>query len=343
MGKELRSITSERLFGHLKGQRVLLIGVGGGGDVVGTLPTYLDLERLGALPQTGGLTWKRRQHDPKALPRHIHEFRDLVKVNDWIGLADQATSVDGIRHIEADVSAALGGRKVLTIDISGGVARVREALREYTQGNGIAQIIAIDVGGDALCAGHETTIKSPLCDQIMLAALARFQGAILGVIGLGADGELAPSDFHQRFDALLQLGAYQGALEIYPRDIKRLHRVLAVAKTECSKHPVRIAAQTPVGKIREVHALMNCPRPDVRKAMDPIMAIDLRAGTRTGELSALTGFTLYFDLPKVYASSQFSHILDESLGVWELNEVLVQRGYVTEIIEDVLCRRELRL
>lgn len=342
MVSDLRTATSESLFGHLKGQRALLIGVGGGGDVVGTLPTYFDLERLGALPQTGGLTWKRRPHDPKALPRHVHEFRNLVRINDWIGLVDQETSVEGIKHIEADVAAALGGRKVLTIDVSGGAARVRAALREYTEDNEIAQVIAIDVGGDALCRGHEATIKSPLCDQIMLAALAEFPGAILGVIGLGADGELSMADFYERFDVLLKLGAYQGALEIHPGDLGRLQQVLVAAKTECSKHPVRIAAQTPPWKVHEVHALMNCAKPDPRKAMNSIATVDLRAGTRTGELTELTGFTLYFDLPKVYTSNRFSHFLDETLGVWELNKVLVQKGYITEIIEDVVCQRRLK-
>ncbi len=80
-------------------------------------------------------------------------------------------------------------------------ARVRAALEEYVTDQDIGQIIGIDVGGDALCVGSEPTIRSPLCDQIMLAAVSRFPGAVLGVIGLGADGDL-PMVSHGRANGI---------------------------------------------------------------------------------------------------------------------------------------------
>lgn len=131
MARDIRTATCERLFGHLKGRKVLLIGIGGGGDVIGTLPTYWDVQRVGALPQTGGLTWKRKQHDPKGAPRHIGEFQHILRVNSCIGLIGPETCVSaGTKHIEADVATALGGELLIALDVSAGAGRVRAALEE---------------------------------------------------------------------------------------------------------------------------------------------------------------------------------------------------------------------
>lgn len=144
------------------------------------------------------------------------------------------------------------------------------------------------------------------------------------------------TDFYPRFDALLQAGGYQGALEIHPEDLAGMHQVLAAEKSESSKHAVQVAEGTPRERVEEVHALMNSKDPEVKRAvLESVTSTDLRAGTRKGELSVLSGFTLYFALPTVYTSSQFSKLIDDSLDVLRLNRLLVRKGYSTELTDSI--------
>lgn len=53
-----------------KSTRALVIGVGGGGDVVGALATARFLEFCGLSVHLGGLPWERFIYDPK--PGYVH-------------------------------------------------------------------------------------------------------------------------------------------------------------------------------------------------------------------------------------------------------------------------------
>ena len=44
--------------------KALVIGVGGGGDIVGTIPTARFLELFGISCVLGGLSWERFVYDP---------------------------------------------------------------------------------------------------------------------------------------------------------------------------------------------------------------------------------------------------------------------------------------
>ena len=58
-------------------RRPLVIGMGGGGDVVGALATAEFARRYdGAEPLLGGLTWERRPIDPLPGPRSVEEIVD---------------------------------------------------------------------------------------------------------------------------------------------------------------------------------------------------------------------------------------------------------------------------
>ncbi len=206
---------AEKVLGDLRGVSVMVIGIGGGGDIIGAIPTYCELLRLGANPILAGLSWKRYAHDPAARPRAISEFENINAFDDVIGIVNANTSIrgGGIQHVEADACAILNGL-VLTIDITGGVAKVRASLLNFMETYEIGKVVAIDVGGDVLCTGYEPTLRSPLCDQILLKVISSINGAILGVAGLGADGELLLERFSDLFPQLISSNAYIGALAI---------------------------------------------------------------------------------------------------------------------------------
>src|SRR5262249_6091967 len=129
---EKRLKICQELFDCLRSRKVLVIGIGGGGDILGTLPTCFDLKRLGAIPILGGLTFKRIEHDPKGGPRKIDEFKNTKQFNECIGLVTKDSCLEnGIRHIEADLAGTLPDIDFINIDISAGAAKIRQCLREY--------------------------------------------------------------------------------------------------------------------------------------------------------------------------------------------------------------------
>ena len=60
-----------------RGAHALVIGVGGGGDVVGALATARFLEFCGLHFTLGGLPWERFVYDPLPGPRQLLEVRNV--------------------------------------------------------------------------------------------------------------------------------------------------------------------------------------------------------------------------------------------------------------------------
>lgn len=329
-----RSEVAERILGPYRNQRVLVVGIGGGGDVVSTLPTCFDLERVGAYPIPAGLTWKRVVHDTYGRPRPIDQFDHVTQINDLIGEANPHTRTrDGGTQIEANISRALGGIPVGMIDISPGVARLREALEHYRQLRSIDVILGVDAGGDVLCFGHEPTLESPICDQTVLAAISTMPGALLGVFGFGADGEMSLDAFRERFRTLNEIGAYRALLPVATEDISRMQAALLEAPTEASRLPMQVAQIISAERLLEVGALMNGGAPVLEQAIGSCREIPMRDGLRTARLSDLSATTMFFEPHKVFRSSRFNELIREDHSIDQVHEVLTQAGITTEFTE----------
>ncbi|KAB2823543.1 MAG: DUF1152 domain-containing protein, partial [Candidatus Dadabacteria bacterium] len=153
-------------------KRAILIGIGGGGDIVGTIPTADLLGMFGILCEFGGLSWERSVIDPMPGPRKFDEVRNARKLNDavWFANKDTVTST-GVRFAESGVAEVLG-RETLLIDINPGPRAVAEGILHAAEVLDADLIIGIDVGGDLLAFGNEPGLMSPLADSIMTAAFA---------------------------------------------------------------------------------------------------------------------------------------------------------------------------
>src|ERR1700744_2038864 len=79
-----------------RARRPLVIGMGGGGDVVGALATA-ELCRLydEAEPVLGGVAWERGPIDPEPGPRRTQEIEDAEQLARGILLAGARTRVRG--------------------------------------------------------------------------------------------------------------------------------------------------------------------------------------------------------------------------------------------------------
>src|SRR5438105_15910809 len=114
-------------------RKALVLGVGGGGDVVGAIPTARFLELFGITCVLGGLSWERFVYDPQPGTRTLAEVmhaRPLAPTV-WLASAETATTA-GVRFAESRV-AELYGAETLLVDLSQGAAGVVAGLRAALQ------------------------------------------------------------------------------------------------------------------------------------------------------------------------------------------------------------------
>src|SRR5437868_11369525 len=112
--------------------RPLVLGMGGGGDVVGALATaeFMRLYDSGQ-PVLGGLSWERRPIDPVPGPRRPSEIEGAEELAPGIMLAGSETRVRGrdVYFSESRMAGFLGQRSVL-VDIHDGPAAIGQGLGE---------------------------------------------------------------------------------------------------------------------------------------------------------------------------------------------------------------------
>ena len=88
-------------------RRALVIGVGGGGDVVGALVTARFLEFCGLEFRLGGLSWERSVYDPIPGPRSLDEVENVRSLHRraWLANAETKTNT-GVYFAESRMAAA---------------------------------------------------------------------------------------------------------------------------------------------------------------------------------------------------------------------------------------------
>ena len=153
-------------------KRPLIIGIGGGGDVVGALAVAEHCRLFhGADPIIGGVSWERRPIDPEPGPRAAAEIANASEIAPGVLAASGDTVIAGrgIPFAESRMAGLLGVQTVL-VDVTIGPRALAAGLAGGGAAMGADLIVFLDVGGDALAHGDEPGLGSPLCDAVMLAA-----------------------------------------------------------------------------------------------------------------------------------------------------------------------------
>jgi hypothetical protein len=291
----------------------LVVGMGGGGDVVGALATG-EHARIydGAEPVLGGLTWERRPFDPVPGPRGAAEIAGATELAPGILLAGPQTRLDD-RHVvfaESRMAEFLGEPTVL-IDINAGAAAVAEGLAGAIEALRCDLLVLVDVGGDVIAHGDEPGLRSPLADSVMLAAGGRLstsgQPVLLGIFGIGCDAELTPDEVLGRLATVAQDGGLCGARGLTAPVAERMEAAMELVSTEASAQAVR-AFRGDFG----------------------VRAI--RGGTRTLELSSLAAVTFYLDVDiTINAAGRLARAVSGAASLEEANDALHALGVGTEL------------
>jgi len=289
-------------------KRVMVIGIGGGGDVVGTIPTSRYIRWLGIPTIIGGLTWERYVNDPEPGPRRMEEIVDIELLSPTVGLANEKTrTTKGIRFTEAAVAEFLKERTLL-IDLNRGVQGVIDGLNEAIQKLGVNLFVGIDVGGDVLGDGSEKGLHSMLADSMMLSAMANLEvTTVLGVLGCCTDGELTFEEFNKQLAKIAEHGGLLGARCLTPEDVEILEKVIPLTKTE----PSLLAVKAARGFRGE---------------------FVIRGGYRRVMLTPMSAFTFYFDPRVVFEHiSRVARDLVPTRSLDEANEILKRAKLPSEL------------
>jgi hypothetical protein len=227
-----------------------VLGIGGGGDVVGSLAVARRCEQLGTEFALGGVAWERFARDPRPGPRPPAEIIESCRLGEHALLAGPKTAtIDGVRFSEAYAAAHLrahgqtSGQTVL-IDVTGGARGAAEGIARAASELGCDLVVYVDIGGDAIADGSEPGLASPLCDAIMLAAALRLGDELPGagvVLGAGCDGELSSEEVLARVAALARAGAWIGTWSVTPAIADEIELAAAGSGTEASLQVVRCA------------------------------------------------------------------------------------------------------
>lgn len=246
MNVNFNTLSLEKLITNTK--KALLIGIGGGGDIVGTLPTAGLFKMFGIQCYFAGLPWERSVIDPVPGPRSYEQVRNIKKFNEWIWIANPETCTDkGIKFAESLFSGLIKN-DVYLIDLSCGTRGISAGLEDLTGKLDIDLIVGIDVGGDCISFGNEPGLQSPLADSMMVAALYNLSGSIKTVIGLfgcGSDGELSFNELENSLSTIANHGGYYGAWGITGNILKKMQRAVAIIPTEAS----RVGVNASVGEL----------------------------------------------------------------------------------------------
>ena len=291
--------------------RALVIGVGGGGDVVGALAAARFLEFCGLEFVLGGLSWERSVYDPIPGPRKLSEVRNVRVLHDYAWMANgNSQTTTGVPFAEAKM-AAVQGQEVLLIDINGGVKGAVDGLEVAMKELNTDLLVGLDVGGDSLAQGNEPGLRSPLADSIMLAAFAELEKrgtrTLWGVFGYGSDGELTVDEIESALSKLAGAAGLLGAWSLTPKIAAEIEEVIRTVPTEASAIPVQ-CFRGAWGESR------------------------IRSGQRSVKLTPLTALTFFMSTTKLYETlSRPARAVRASASLEDANDALHAIDISTEL------------
>lgn len=291
--------------------RALVLGIGGGGDAVGALAVARRLEERGLEFVLGGVAWERFAVDPYPGPRplaHVRGGERLAETALLIDPREGARTPEGVHFCESRLAAHLGAPTVL-VDVTAGAAGAAAGIQAAAERLGCELAVLVDIGGDAIAAGGEPGLASPLCDAILISAGEALElplDPVLCVLGAGCDGELTPDEVEARIARLAARGAWLDTLGVTPGAASEIERAARTAVTEASLLVAR-AARGERG---------NSP---------------IRGGLRTVELGPLGALAFCFDLRLALEELPLARAVRGSADITAARDRLAALGVRTEL------------
>ncbi len=313
-GQTPEQVNASRPLAELLGtaRRALVLGIGGGGDVVGALAVARQIEAAGGEAELGGVAWERFAIDPHHPgPRPLSDLLGIERLGGGAAAlcSAEGRTPEGIRLAEAGVAAHLG-RPTVLIDINSGSRAVAAGVTAAADRLECDLVVLLDVGGDVLATGSERGLSSPLCDAVMLASAAYIPERIetIGcVFGTGCDGELTVAEVLGRIVVLARDGAWIGTSSPGSEVAVEIVELAGLVPTEASLQAARCA----LGEA----------------GMTPI-----REGRRTVELGPVGALAFFFDpLKAIGGAAPLAELVAGAPSIEEARLLMEEAGVLTEL------------
>ncbi|MEM2086146.1 MAG: DUF1152 domain-containing protein [Archaeoglobaceae archaeon] len=292
-----------RMLKECKHKKAFVFGMGGGGDIVSTIPVANFLKLFEFEVIHGGVLWDRLIIDPKPGPRAIEELENMEKFNEVLAFVNENTRTNyGVKPNLARSAKYLG--KVVALDITKGVKKLGRGLEEFILENRIGLVIGVDAGGDAIAIGYESGVRSPLADALSVAVLNEI-GGIVAVSGIGGDGELKFEELMLNISGLFRNGGFLGCSSITAEDCTEMLKLCEEVLTEASKIPI-MAYNGELGLKK------------IRKG-------------RTVLITPLSALIFYFKADEVFEINETARLIRDAKNLEEANRILNKNGITTEL------------
>lgn len=214
-------------------KRALILGVGGGGDIIQGIPVahlmrQLGLERI----YLGGVAcqWWTPDGNPLASEwgqavmgptlYDVDELTDSTALAPYIRQVTASSAVGGRRPCEAYLADMLPADVVFVAGQTGGAAGLGEGLGELVAREQIDLVVGVDIGSDTFFdGGNAMPAKTSLVDFLSLAAILSLDvPSFYGMAGYGCDGEMPLEELDERVARVMAAGGYVDAIGITQRD-----------------------------------------------------------------------------------------------------------------------------
>ena len=297
-----------KIIKQCKNKKALLFGIGGGGDIVGCVSTANLLKEFDFKVFYGSIVWDRIVVDPKPGPRAIEELENVEVINSTVAFANKDTKTYyGVKPTVARAANVFGS--VVALDITKGPKKLVDGILKFTKQYEIDLIIGMDSGGDSLCIGFESGVRSPLADSTCVATLSmlksKIKRSIIGVFGFGSDGELKVEELLQNMSLLMKNGGFYGCISLGQEDYKLM--------LELTKHVVTEASMLPL------------------KAYEGRLGLEKMRDGRTVLVTPISTLTFYFDSDEVFKLNRLAREVIDAENIEKANEKLNKLGIFTEL------------
>lgn len=218
----------------LRGKRALILGLGGGGDIIQGIPVARLCQLLGYEEiYMGGVAcqWWMPDGKPQSdvdgvcvLGPTFYDVADLTAAETWgpqLRGVTKVSAVGACRPCEAVLAELLPGGRPFVAGLQGGSRGLAESLREFVVARKIDFVVGVDIGSDSFHRGDEVQkAHTSLADFLSIGALLDLPCPVFyGVAGYGCDGEMQISELDERVGIVMAHGGYLGAHGLTQGDV----------------------------------------------------------------------------------------------------------------------------
>ncbi|NLG86432.1 MAG: DUF1152 domain-containing protein [Firmicutes bacterium] len=307
----------------LKSKTAFLLGIGGGGDIIQTIPMYNYLTSLGVekiyLAGVSCEWWSEEGTAVSAKPftcilrptvYDVKEIQGAKLLSPHVALVDGQCQVRGRKTPEMLVAEMFDVQGAV-LGVGDSPAKLAQELDKVLKELKVDLFIGMDVGSDSFFSGDEVKMpRTPLIDFISLGVMTKLSiPTFYGLAGYGCDGELELDDLERNVGKVMRAGGFLGAYGLSQRDAADIIKICAQFPDPVEKWPA-VAARGELGAHR--------------------MLLTEPWGT-TVRLSPLTAVDLFFD-PQVLVEEVATAVkkIRDTDSLKEAEEVLLQMNVLPE-------------